>query len=379
MLTYKTAGESHGKCILALVEGFPAGVKIDSETVDRELRRRQGGYGRGARMAIERDRVEILSGTKGDITLGSPITLLVRNRDYKIEKLPEVTRPRPGHTDLAGMLKFLTPDARPILERSSARETAARTAAGALCKILLAEFDIRVLGYVVQIGKIKARAGKLSPGEIIKIRDRSPVYTVDRSAERRIIAEIDQAKAAGDTLGGVFEVIATGVPAGLGSTAQWSRRLDGCLAQALMSIQAIKAVEIGAGFKAASLPGSRVHDEIFYDDKGHEKSGGFYRRTNRAGGIEGGITNGEPIICRGAMKPISTLKKPLRSVDVRTKEAVEAQVERSDVCAVPAASVVGEAVVAFELARAFLDKFGGDSLPEIRRNYQNYLEALKEL
>jgi len=379
MLIYRTAGESHGKCVLALVEGFPAAVEIDKGSIDRELRRRQGGYGRGARMAIERDRVEILSGTRADVTLGSPITLLIQNRDYKIEELPEVTRPRPGHADLAGMLKFLTPDARPILERSSARETAARTAAGALAKILLAQFDISVLAFVVQIGKAKAKASKLSPEEMVKIRKRSPVYTLDRSAERSMIAEIDRAKAHGDTLGGVFEVVATGVPAGLGSTAQWSQRLDGRLAQALMSIQGIKAVEIGAGFKAASLPGSRVHDQIFYNAKSHEKSGGFYRRTNRAGGIEGGITNGQPVICRAAMKPISTLKEPLRSVDVRTKEAVEAQVERSDVCAVPAASVVGEAAVAFELARAFLEKFAGDSLPEIKQNYQKFLAAWKEL
>ncbi len=373
MLTFTTAGESHGKCLIVIVNGFPAGVHLDEAVINADLKRRQGGYGRGGRMKIESDKVCILSGTRKNITIGSPICLKIENRDYKINNLPDVTRPRPGHADLPGVIKFGHRDARNILERASARETAARVAAGALTKILLAKFGINVLGYVKGIGGVNSKKTVKTPNEILKNRNKSKVYCLDKLAESKMIEKIRKAKKEGDSLGGIIEIIAFGVPPGLGSHAQWNLRLDGILAGALMSIQAIKGVEIGLGFDFSKKFGSQVHDEIFYcEDKGI-----FDRVTNNAGGIEGGITNGEVIIARAAMKPIPTLMKPLRSVDIITKKPESASTERSDVCAVPAVSVVGEAVVAFEIAKCFMEKFGGDSLNEVTRNYEGYLEQIR--
>lgn len=378
MLYFKTAGESHGKCLIAIVDGFPAGVTIDEAVINAEMKRRQGGLGRGGRMQIEEDRVEILSGIRKNTTLGSPICLMIKNRDFKIDELPDVTRPRPGHADLAGIIKYNQKDARNILERASARETAARVAAGALIKILLSHFGIDVFGYVKGIGGINSDKflKDISVGR--QIREISPVYGIDQEIEGKIIEKIKGTSEKGDSLGGIVEVIAGGVPVGLGSHTQWDLRLDARLAGALMSVQAIKGVEIGLGYDAANKYGSEVHDEIFYQKPGEGKSltGGFKRITNNAGGIEGGISNGEPIVVRAYMKPIPTLKKSLRSVDFLTKEAIAATYERSDVCAVPAASVVCEAMVAFEVARAFLEKFGGDSLSEIRRNYEGYVSNI---
>ncbi|MHC4139321.1 MAG: chorismate synthase [Planctomycetota bacterium] len=373
MLTFTTAGESHGKCLIVIVNGFPAGVHLDEAVINADLKRRQGGYGRGGRMKIESDKVCILSGTRKNITIGSPICLKIENRDYKINNLPDVTRPRPGHADLPGVIKFGHRDARNILERASARETAARVAAGALTKILLAKFGINVLGYVKGIGGVNSKKTVKTPDEILKNRNKSKVYCLDKLAESKMIEKIRKAKKDGDSLGGIIEIIAFGVPPGLGSHAQWNLRLDGILAGALMSIQAIKGVEIGLGFDFSKKFGSQVHDEIFYcEDKGV-----FGRATNNAGGIEGGMTNGEIVIARAAMKPIPTLMKPLRSVDIITKKPESASTERSDVCAVPAVSVVGEAVVAFEIARCFMEKFGGDSLNEVTRNYEGYLEQIR--
>jgi len=373
MLTYRTAGESHGKCILALVEGFPAGVAVDTAFIDAQLKRRQGGYGRGGRMKIETDAVEILSGVRKGVTLGSPICLKVANRDCKIDELPDVTQPRPGHADLAGAMKYGTQDVRNVLERASARETAGRVAAGALAQSLLRLFGIEVVSYVMEIGGVRAEARLTDVQAIRAARDASQLYCLDKAAEKAMVVRIEQAIKNGDSVGGVFEVVAFGVPPGLGSCAQWTERLDGRLAQGLMAIQAIKGVEIGLGFRAAGLPGSQVHDEILLE------AGSFKRASNNAGGIEGGMSNGEPIVARAAMKPIPTLRKPLRSVDLKTKQPVTAAVERSDVCAVPAASVVGEAAVAFEIAVAFLEKFGGDSLAEVERNCRSYLASLKNI
>ncbi len=366
MLTYLTAGESHGRGLIAILEGYPAGVKLDEGFINRELKARQSGYGRGGRMALESDRVEIWSGVRKGETIGSPLGLLIRNRDFRIEELPPVTAPRPGHADLAGAMKFGFPDSRNVLERASARETACRVALGALAQILLREFGIGLESRVVSLGGIAAAApgGAGRPGK-------SVLNCADPAAEKRMIAKIEEAKRAGDTLGGVFRVVARGVPPGLGSYTLSARRLDGRLAAALMSIPAIKGVEIGMGFAAAAVPGSAVHDEI-------APSGKVLRRsTNRAGGIEGGVSNGEEIVCFAAMKPIPTLMRPLRTVDLKTKRATSAAAERSDVCAVPAASVVGRAAVALVLAEAFLEKFGGDSLAEIRRNFNGYLASLK--
>ena len=373
MLNFTTAGESHGKCLIVIVNGFPAGVYLDEAVINADLKRRQGGYGRGGRMKIESDKVCILSGTRKNITIGSPICLKIENRDYKINDLPDVTRPRPGHADLPGVIKFGHRDARNILERASARETAARVAAGALAKILLDKFDINVLGYVKSIGGVSSKKAVKNPDEILKKRNKSKVYCLDKLAESKMIEKIKKAKKQGDSLGGIIEIIAFGVPPGLGSHAQWNLRLDGILAGALMSIQAIKGVEIGLGFDFSKKFGSQVHDEIFY----REDKGAFDRVTNNAGGIEGGITNGEVIIARAAMKPIPTLMKPLRSVDIVTKKPESASTERSDVCAVPAVSVVGEAAMAFEIARCFMEKFGGDSLSEVTRNYEGYLEQVR--
>jgi chorismate synthase len=373
MLNYTTAGESHGRCLIVIVNGFPAGIHLDESDINAELKRRQGGYGRGGRMQIESDKVCILSGIRKNVTIGSPICLKIENKDYKIDTLPDVIRPRPGHADLPGVIKFGHRDARNILERASARETAARVAAGALAKILLAKFDINVLGYVKGIGGVNSKKTVKNPDEILKNRNKCKVYCLDKLAESKMIDKIKKAKKEGDSLGGIIEIMAFGVPVGLGSHAQWNLRLDGALAGALMSIQAIKGVEIGLGFDFSKKFGSQVHDEIFYS----EDKSTFGRATNNAGGIEGGITNGEVVIARAAMKPIPTLMKPLRSVDIITKEPQDASTERSDVCAVPAVSVVGEAVMAFEIARCFMEKFGGDSIGEVTRNYEGYLGQIR--
>lgn len=390
---FTTAGESHGPALAAVVEGLPAGVPVSAGEIDLELRRRQGGYGRGGRMRIESDRAEILSGVRHGHTLGSPVTLLIRNRDWANwtgamspeavenegddEAMRRVFFPRPGHADLVGALKYDRADARDILERASARETAARVAAGSLAKRLLAETGISVGSHVVSIGGIVAAPVDELPEELNAASDPSPVRCLDPEAEGRMIDAIDAAKRAGDTLGGVVEVVVRGLPAGLGSHVSWDRKVDGRLAGALMSIQAIKGVEIGLGFEAAMRPGSRVHDAIRLDDA-VGRGGGYGRAGNNAGGLEGGITTGQPLIVRAAMKPISTLMQPLDTVDLRTGERAEAVRERSDVCAVPAAGVVAEAMVAMVLADALLEKAGGDSLAEVQRNLDGYLERIRE-
>ena len=382
-LRWITSGESHGPRLTAIVEGVPAGLALLAEDVDEHLARRQRGYGRGGRMKIETDRVEFIGGVRNGETLGSPIAMSIVNRDYQnwLERMgpgplptePDpVTRPRPGHADLAGGLKYDRRDMRDILERASARETAARTAVGAVCRTLLAAVGIDIFAHVVAIGAVE---GPESPLPLAELRSRSrasDLACADPDAEALMKNAIRETAHAGDTLGGVFEVVATGVPAGLGSHTQWDRKVDGRLAQALMSIQAIKAVEIGFGMRSARVSGSHVHDAIGYD----AETRAFTRPTNRAGGLEGGITNGEPVVCRAAMKPIATLKKALRSVDIRTKEAFDAAFERSDVCAVAAASVVGEAMVAIILADALLEKFGSDSLRELTRNVAGYREQI---
>lgn len=374
MLRYLTSGESHGKCMLTIVDGIPAGLYVDKSVIDDELARRMLGYGRGKRMAVEADEVEILSGLRSGKTIGSPVSFLVKNVDQSIDKLPKVYEPRPGHADLSGILKYNLSDIRDCLERASARETVSRVAVGTLCKILLAQFSVKIGSHVVAIGAAASKAKGLTLDKIISISSESPVMCADPSASCDMCREIDKAAKAGDTLGGVFEVIIHGTPPGLGSYTQWDRRIDANLARAIMAIQAVKGVSFGTGFESAALKGSLVHDEIFY-----KKNKGFYRKTNNSGGIEGGMTNGEDIIIRAAMKPISTLKKPLSSVDIRTKKPVKATVERSDVCAVPAAAVIGEAVSAIEIANAFLEKFGGDSVAEMRRNYDGYLAQVRRL
>ena len=384
---FLTAGESHGEALTAVIDGVPAGLQLTEGDIDEDLARRQRGYGRGGRMKIERDRVHISSGVRWGRTLGSPITLTIANRDWENWKgtmavgtpdpsvaAKQVTRPRPGHADLAGAMKYGHHDIRNVLERSSARETTARVAVAGVAKRLLREFGITIISHVTEIGGVRINGDLSMPWDDIRRRaESSEVRCADPDAERAIIEAIDAAKEKGDTLGGVFEVVALGCPVGLGSYVQWDRRLDGRLAQALCSIQAIKGAECGLGFETARRPGSAVHDEILFDTEG-----GFRRTTNNAGGLEGGVTNGQPLVVRAAMKPLSTLRTPLRSVDVATKEPVEAVVERSDVCAVPAAGIVGEAMVAIVLADAFLVKFGGDGIEEIRRNYLAYQESLRE-
>lgn len=371
-LRYFTAGESHGPCLVGILEGLPAGLRLSVEKINADLARRQQGYGRGGRMKIETDTVEILSGIRLGETIGSPLALLVRNKDHKIDVLPPVTKPRPGHADLTGVLKYNRQDARDILERASARETTMRVAIGAVCKQLLAELGIEVTGHVVALGPVQAQTDGLSLQQIRERSEASPVRCADPVAEQKMIAAIDQAKSEGDTLGGVFEIMATGVPVGLGSHVHWDRKLDANIARALMSVQAIKGVEVGLGFETARRYGSQVHDEILPAEDG------VLRRThNNAGGFEGGMTNGQPVVVRAAMKPLSTLMKPMRSVDLQTGEEVRGAVERSDVCAVPAAAVIGEAVVAIELAAAVLDKFGGDSVAELKRNHAAYLESCR--
>jgi chorismate synthase len=395
LLSFRTAGESHGKGLTALLEGIPAGLSLEMDRdVDPELARRQQGYGRGRRMQIESDQVDLLSGVRLGQTLGSPLSMVIWNRDWEnwtvaMSHLPPdpegnpgalraMYLPRPGHADLVGVLKYHRRDTRDILERASARETAARVACGAVAKRLLAEFGIQVGSFVRSIGGIEARDPDPFPEVLNRAADASPVRTLDPEAETAMVRAIDEAKAAGDTLGGTFEVVATGVPVGLGSHVAWDRKLDGRLAGALMSIQAIKGVEIGLGFEAARRPGSRVHDGILRDDE-DVLTGGFVRASNGAGGLEGGVTTGTPLVVRAAMKPISTLmKNRLPSVDLRDGNPDEAATERSDVCAVPAAAVVGEAMVALVLADAFLEKFGGDSVEEIRRNFDGYLAYLSQ-
>ena len=405
-LRFFTSGESHGRALTGILEGIPSGFTITSEYIDRELRRRQGGHGRGGRMKIESDHAEILSGVRWGKTLGSPISILIENKDWKNWQqgmsvdagydgsLQPVTRPRPGHADLAGVLKYNHSDIRNILERSSARETAARVALGAIAKEILSEFDIRIGSYVIQIGSVSARQSKIeamkSERELwaaFENAEDSPVRCPDPGITSKMVKLIDRAAKEGNSLGGIFEVFATGVPVGLGSHAQWDRKLDGRLAQAVMSIQAIKGVEIGLGFEMARNFGADVMDEIIYSKKQPLQRGvrkslnsytgtGFSRKTNNAGGVEGGITNGMPVVVRAAMKPIPTLRKPLMSVDIHSKKSFAAAYERSDVCAVPAAAVVAEAMTALVVADAFWEKFGGDSKDEIARNYSAYLSYL---
>lgn len=384
--TFTTAGESHGKALVALIEGMPAGVEIELERINHELWRRQQGYGRGGRMKIERDEIEILSGVRHGRTLGSPVSLLITNRDFvhweqimasePIAEQPKnprvVKRPRPGHADLSGGQKFQTRDLRDILERASARETAARVACGAFAKELLRPFGIKISSHVVKLGRVPEKPLTKSWEEIEKIPDDSPLRCADSEIESRMIEHIDEAKASGDTLGGIFEVVARGVPVGLGSHTSWSEKLDGRIAQAFVSIQAVKAVEIGFGVENAGLFGSEVHDEIVFENEKYGRTG------NRAGGLEGGITNGEELRVRGYKKPISTLRKALRSVDIDTKKEDLAAFERSDITAVTAAGVIGEAMLALVLANSMREKFGGDSLAEMLENFKNYQKMLAE-
>lgn len=379
MLRYWTAGESHGKALLALVDGFPAGVTIDTAPIDAELRRRQGGYGRGGRQRIETDTVDILSGVWKNTTLGSPLVLQVINKDYKLERLSDIERPRPGHGDLTGAIKYLGP-VRAILERASARETTVRVAAGALTRQLLAPFGIQVIGYVVELGGIQVPPPENLPiEERMKLRDSSAIYSLDPAKDDEVKKLIDETGKAGDTLGGIVEVRVEGLPFGLGTHAQWDQKLDGRIAQAVMAVQAIKGVEIGLGFEAARRKGSQVHDPIHFDPSKRETSTlGFERPTNNAGGLEAGMTNGQPLVVRAAMKPISTLRKPLESVNLATKQPESAEYERSDVCAVSAASVIIENVVAFEIARALCEKFGNDSLSEMLARFELFQKMARE-
>lgn len=371
MLRFLTAGESHGPCLITIVEGLPAGLPIDLETVQRDLQRRQAGYGRGGRMQIERDRAEILGGVLQGRTTGAPVALRIANRDWASGQDPEpppLTVPRPGHADYAGMVKYRFSDARPILERASARETAARVAAGALARQLLAQFGIRVGSFVSSIGQVTANIPDLPPDQLWALAEESDVRCPDPEASARMRAAIDAAREAGDSLGGVFVVMATGVPPGLGSHVHWDRRLDARLAFAVMSIPAVKGVEIGPAFENARLPGTRVHDEILPHPD--QPLPAVLRPSNRAGGIEGGISNGQPVVIRAAMKPIPTTRTPLRSVDFATGEATTTLYQRSDICAVSAAAVVGEAMVAWVLADALVEKLGGDSLEEMQSRWR---------
>lgn len=387
MFRFTTAGESHGRALVAILEGLPAGLPVDTEQINLELKRRQWGYGRGGRMKIERDRAEILSGVRHGLTLGSPLALMIENKDWANwtevmsveavdlppEKSRRVKRPRPGHADLAGGQKFGARDLRNVLERASARETAARVACGALAKQLLAAFDVEIRSHVIQLGGIPDKPLELAWDAIAAIPDDAPLRCADAEAQTRMVALIDEKRREGDTLGGIFEVVARGLLPGLGSHTAWDLKLDGRLAQAVMSIPAVKAVAIGAGAAASNLPGSEVHDEIAYDETNSQ----FIRQTNRAGGLEGGITNGEELRVRGHLKPISTLRRALRSVDIDTRKEESASFERSDITAVPAAGVIGEAMVALVVAQAMCEKFGGDSLGEMRRNFDGYREQLR--
>lgn len=383
MIRYLTAGESHGQGLTGIIEGIPAGLELDAEYIDHQLFRRQQGYGRGGRMKIESDRAEILSGVRFGKTIGSPIGLLVRNKDWEnwkeimeiqakknAEKIKKVTLPRPGHADLAGVLKFGFDDIRPVIERSSARETAMRVALGSIARKLLEEFGISMASHVIQIGKVRVqntedRIRNFTTSKITGLSDDSEVRALDANDTKKMIAEIKAAQMQGNSLGGIFEVVVDGLPAGLGSYTHWDKKLDGILAQAICSIPAVKGVEIGDAFENAEKFGSEVHDEIFYDRKK-----GYYRKTNRSGGLEGGVTTGERLILRGAMKPIPTLARPLMSVDITTKKPASAHKERTDTCSVPAAAVVAEAVTALALINPFLEKFGGDSIVEIKKHFR---------
>jgi chorismate synthase len=387
MLRFETAGESHGECLVATLTGLPAGIPISLDHVNRELWRRQQGFGRGGRMKIETDRAEIVAGVRHSRTIGSPVAIIIRNADWKnwTETLPveaiegggkskPLTRPRPGHADLAGAIKYNFHDARYILERASARETAARVAVGAIAKALLGEFGITVLSHVIAVGPVRLeRTADWDELAALSLKEDVLLGCVDPEVEARMKAVVDEAYRTGDTVGGVFEVVARGVPTGLGSHTTWDSRLDGRLAQAIVSMQAVKGVEVGFASEGAANFGSKVQDTIHYDRQGRR----FTRGANRAGGLEGGITNGQDILVRGMLKPISTLRRPLESVDLATHEPALAAYERSDVAVVPAAGVIGEAMVALVLAQAFLEKFGGDSLAETRRNYEGYIEQVK--
>ncbi|PWU12755.1 MAG: chorismate synthase [Terriglobia bacterium] len=388
MLRFETAGESHGECLVATLSGLPAGVPISLDAVNRELWRRQQGYGRGGRMKIETDRAEIVAGVRHSHTIGSPVAIVIRNKDWQnwTDALPvedtegaddrrkPVKRPRPGHADLAGAIKYNFHDARYILERASARETAARVAIGALAKALLGEFGIQVLSHVIAVGPVRLeREAAWEEIAALSRKDEVLLGCVDSETEARMKAVVDEAYRTGDTVGGMFEVVARGVPVGLGSHATWDSRLDGRLAQAIVSMQAVKGVELGLAAEGAASFGSKVQDTIHYD-RGERR---FTRGANRAGGLEGGMTNGQDVVVRGMLKPISTLRRPLESVDLETREPALAAYERSDVAVIPAAGVIGEAMVAIVLAQAFLEKFGGDSLAETRRNYEGYLEQVK--
>ncbi len=388
MLRFETAGESHGECLVATLAGMPAGVPISVDAINRELWRRQQGYGRGGRMKIETDRAQVVAGVRHSQTIGSPIAIVIPNADWKnwTEALPvedsddspdkakPLTRPRPGHADLAGAIKYNLHDARYILERASARETAARVAVGAVARQLLGEFGIGILSHVLAVGAVRMeRPASLEEMEALRAKDEVLLSCVDPEVEQRMKEQVDEAYRTGDTVGGVFEVVAVNVPPGLGSHTTWDSRLDGRLAQAIVSMQAVKGVEIGYAVEGSASFGSRVQDTIHYDRDRRR----FFRGSNRAGGLEGGMTNGEQILVRGLLKPISTLRRPLESVDLATREPSPAAYERSDVCVVPAAAVIGEAMVALVLAQAFLEKFGGDSLGEMRRNYEGYLDQVK--
>jgi len=391
MLRFITAGESHGPALVSILEGMVAGLPLVAADVDAQLARRQQGYGRGRRMKIESDHAEFLSGVRAGETLGSPIAMLIQNRDWKNwqeimdpaprdgdpERKRTVTRPRPGHVDLSGMLKYDRDDARDVLERASARETTARVAAAAVCRRFLAEFGITLGSHVVHLGGVDAKRPDKLPADLNAAADASPLRTLDEAAEKEMVARIDSAKADGNTLGGIAEVVCDGVPVGLGSHVSWDRKLDGRLAAAIMSIPAVKAVEIGLGVEAARRKGSDVHDEIESDER-NVRAGRVRRRTNRAGGLEGGVTNGEQIVLRASMKPISTLMQPLGTIEMKTREPAQAVAERSDVTAVPAMGVIAEAMTAFVIAQAFLEKFGGDSLGETRRNFENYVAGLRD-
>lgn len=372
-----TAGESHGKNLIAVLEGLPSNLKIDIDFINQELSRRQEGFGRGERMAIEKDRAEIISGVRKNITLASPLAVLIKNRDFSLERedIEPLLSPRPGHGDLAGVLKYNFNDCRNVWERASARSTASLVAAGALAKILLYQFNISVLSHVVSIGTVSIDPPKgLSHDEFFLRVEKSPLRVYQKKAETLMIKQIETAIRKGDTIGGVFEIICLNVPAGLGSYVASCERLDGRIAASLMNIPSVKGVEIGSGFASSRLPGSKVHDEILYDRDRKR----FFRRTNRAGGIEAGMSNGEPIVARAAMKPISTLKVPLSSINIKTKEKAAATVCRGDTCAVPAGGVIGEAVISLEIARAMREKFGGDSLEEMKRNFAGYMRQIEK-
>jgi len=385
MLRYLTAGESHGKCLIAVIEGIPSGLKIKEEDINKELERRQKGFGRSQRMQIEHDKIEILSGIRWGKTTGSPICLKIENRDYlnwqKIMSIDEkdkdekflLTKPRPGHADLPGILKFRHTDIRDVQERASARETSIRVAVGAICKKFLLEFDIKIYSAVEEIGGVSL---KLTEEEIINnysAIENSCVRTPDKNVEEKMVEIIKRCSEKGDTVGGIFKIVVTGLPPGIGSYIQWDKKLDANIARGILSIQAVKGLEIGRGFELGHLFGSEVHDEIFYDEKNKK----YYRKTNNAGGIEGGMTNGENLVIRAVMKPIPTLGQPLKSIDIKTKKQTEANVVRSDVCAVPSCSIIAESVVAYTISDAFLEKFAGDSMDETKKRFAEYLEYLE--